>query len=115
MFCILENDVKTFGYFNRYIDCFENEARCIEVDNGIQAEELSEHLRSNGFSQNDTQEKLNWIATNGKPFREYLNTIKLIYVLCRVQEIDPRTVTEEHFRELENKLNMLRHCLVSIF
>ena len=115
MFCILENDVKTYGYFNRYIDCFESEKGCIEIDNRIQAEEMAEHLRSNGFSANDTQEKLNWIAINGKPFREYLNTIKLIYVLCRVQEIDPRTVGEDKFHELEDKLNRLRHCLVSIF
>lgn len=115
MFCILENDLKTYEYFGRYIDCFEKQKNCTETDNRIQAEELAEHLRRNGISERDTQEKLNWVAANGKPFREYLNTIKLIYVLCRVQGIDPRGVSESQFHELENKLNDMRHCLGSIF
>ena len=115
MFCLLETDVKTYQYFQRYIECFDGCNNSLEFDNRIQAEELSRHLLLNGFSPDDTQEKLNWIAINGRPFREYLNTIKLVYVVCKVQGIDPHLVSKEKFFEIESRLNELKHCLFSIF
>jgi len=115
MFCLLENDVKTYNYFLRYIECFEGSGNSLEFDNRIQAEEMARHLSDNGFAPDDTQEKLNWIAINGRPFREYLNTIKLVYVVCKVQGIDPQLVDQDRFFEIEGKLNELRHCLFSIF
>ena len=115
MFCILEHDLKTYQYFQRYIECFEGCGNSLEFDNRIQAEELSSHLRVNGFNADNTQEKLNWIAINGRPFREYINTIKLIYVICKVQGIDPHAISQDHFFEIEAKLNEVRHCLFSIF
>ncbi len=115
MFCILESDVKTYSYFQRYIECFEGSNNSLEFDNRIQAEELANHLRMNGFLQDNTQEKLNWIAINGRPFREYLNSIKLVYVICKVQGIDPHLVSKERFFEIESRLNEVRHCLFSIF
>lgn len=115
MFCVLEKDLKTFEYFRRYAECFENGTHCMELDNRIQAEELEAHLLSHGFSLSDTQQKLDWITANGRPFREYLNTIKLVYVMCKTQGIDPFAVTQEQFLELEDRLNQACHCLGSIF
>ena len=115
MFCVLEHDLKTYGLFRQYIECFENGGSTLDIDNKIQAEELAAHLRRNGYESTDTQEKLNWIANNGKPFREYLNTVKLIYLMCKVTDIDVHRVSPEDFVRLEEKLNGMRHCLISMF
>jgi len=115
MFCVLEKDLKTFEYFKRYTDCFEDMKGCIDIDNRIQAEEMEEHLKSHGYESSNTQEKLAWVANNGKPFREYLNTIKLVYVLCKAEGLNPKTLSLDHFTQLEERLNSLKHCLASIF
>lgn len=115
MFCILEKDIKTFTLFQRYIDCFENDRSSIELDNRIQAEELRLHLEMNHLSPGDTSAKLDWISNHGKAFRDYLNTIKLIYFVCRVTNLDPKTLDEGRFAQLEETVNRERTCLETIF
>jgi hypothetical protein len=115
MFCILEKDSKTFDYFKRYAACFEVGSACLEVDNAIQAHELRTHLRTHGFSENDTQAKLSWIAEYGRSFREYLNSIKLMYVICKVAHKNPVDLSREEFTKLEDEINHQRHCLSTMY
>lgn len=115
MFCILEKDIKTFTLFQRYIDCFESASSSTAFDNRIQAEELRLHLEINHLSKSDTAAKLEWISTHGKAFREYLNTIKLVFFVCRVTGTDPRSLDEEGFATLEETVNRERNCLETIF
>ena len=120
MFCILEKDIKTFTIFQRYIRCFEENGSesaevSLELDNRIQAEELRVHLEINHLSPNNTAAKLEWISTHGKAFRDYLNTIKLVYFVCKVTGVDPRSLNEDGFAALEETVNRERACLSSIF
>lgn len=115
MFCILEKDTKTFTLFQRYILCFEHGHSSLELDNSIQAEELRLHLEMNGLGADNTAAKLDWISTHGKAFRDYLNTIKLVYFVCKVSNMDPRTMTEGEFASLEERVNLERACLSTIF
>jgi len=115
MFCILEKDLKTYAYFRRYVACFENRDSCLEVDNHIQAEELAEHIHRNSLHHEDTPAKLHWISCHGKAFREYLNTIKLVYVLCKANGKDPAALSESEFAQLEDAINQQRYCLQSIY
>lgn len=115
MFCVLEKDAKTFEYFRRYVGCFESGEACMDLDNHIQAEELARHLEVHGFHPGDTQAKLDWVTINAAPFREYLNTIKLVYVVLKSQGMDVHGVTKDEFLKVEERLNQMRHCLTSIF
>jgi len=115
VFCILEKDQKTFSYFRRFAQCFETGASCLEVDNTIQAEEMAAHLAANNLSPGDTAAKLDWVARNGHSFRNYLNTIKLVYVLCKATGKDPLLLDEEAFTTLEDRVNGLRDCLTTMY
>jgi hypothetical protein len=116
-FCELEKDQKTFMYFKKYIELVKQDDNDPSVlDNQFQISEIYEHLRLNGYSYNDSQEIHNWIKKNGKPFRNYLNTIKIVYLVWHCMEKDWEDITWEEFCKLEDKINEVKKiCLDKIF
>jgi len=116
-FCVLEKDRKTFHYFKQYVQFLESEHKtCLIVDNEIQAQEIRNHLASNGFSSDNHQEGINWIKNNGKAFRDYLNSIKIVYLIWKCMGNRWTDITWEEFLELEEKVNSLKPvCLDTIF
>ncbi len=83
LFCQLDGDEKTFALIKRYIQFLNVEQNTTpqELDKLIQIEEIKTHLYLNHKPLNDAAEIQEWIKKYGKPFRMYLNTIKLVYVL----------------------------------
>jgi hypothetical protein len=83
LFCQLDGDEKTFNLVKRYIEFLNIEKKTSpqELDKLIQIEEIRTHLYLNGRPQSDSTEIQEWIKKYGKPFRTYLNTIKLVYLL----------------------------------
>lgn len=116
-FCLLENDQKTFEYFQKYVQLLDrHEETCLQIDNEIQAVEISAHLRINGYSENDISEKIKWIQKNGKPFRDYLNTLKLAYVVWKCCGKEWKDITFEDFQRIRDRINTLKTvCLDAIF
>ncbi|MEW5814787.1 MAG: hypothetical protein AB1798_05250, partial [Spirochaetota bacterium] len=117
-FCILEKDKKTFEYFKQYVEFLETQDNaCHILDSKIQARELSEHLRINNLHPNSHDEEIaNWIEENGQPFRDYLNTIKLVYVVWKCMGKDWNNISWEDFGRIEDNLNKVKaKCLDTIF
>lgn len=112
-FCTIENDSKSLDivklYQRRTMQALsENEQLSILLltDNEIQKQEIEVHLYLNGvhpdFSEN---EKLNWILKYGKSFRTYLNTLKILFLLFRVQNLDVEQMSFEEFCRRKEDLN----------
>ncbi len=116
-FCILENDYKTFEYFKKYVEFLEKgDNDCLVLDNALQADEIRAHLMRNGFSDTDFEEKINWVNKNGKPFRDFLNTLKLAYVVWKGMGKKWEDITCEDFAKIEETLNTVKtKCLDTIF
>jgi len=112
MFCILEKDHKTYSYLQKFIEYIkENKMDYIhQLDNYIQKDEISEHLKINGFSENDRAEIMNWIYKYSSEFRQYLNTIKIAALLW-VINFGEKELTWENFCKLEDELNQKKVCL----
>jgi hypothetical protein len=120
-FSILEKDRKTFEYFKKYVEFLElEENTCLILDNKIQSEEIQEHLRRTGHNSGmDGRKKeiiSQWIRENARPFRDYLNSIKLVYVVWKCMGKEWSEITWEEFVEIEERLNSLKYkCLDTIF
>ncbi len=121
-FCVLEKDKKTFEYFKKYVEFLETKNNtCLILDNKIQAFEIQEHLKRNGLDNSHIDEKKkneisNWIRFHAKPFRDYLNTIKLAYVVWKCMGNDWQTISWQDFEKIEENLNKLKgNCLDTIF
>lgn len=118
MFCRLENDEKTFLYLKEYVSFLENTTSiALILDNQIQYKEIMNHLYVNNKSIDDQTEIDCWIQSNAKKFREYLNTIKLVYVVWKCShDNDWQNITYTDFVDIEKKLNCLKsNCLDTIF
>jgi hypothetical protein len=121
-FCILERDRKTFEYFKKYVEFLETENQtCLILDNKIQAKEIEDHLRLNGINSAGIDEKKReeiskWIVDHAKPFRDYLNSIKLVYVVWKCMGNSWKNISWEDFITIEDNLNQLKgNCLDTIF
>ena len=116
-FCILDNDKKTFEYFKKYVQFLENEDdTCHILDNRIQIDEIRDHLYRHGKDENHKDEIDRWIDENARPFREYLNTIKLVYVVWKCMGKEWQNIEFDEFNAIEETLNKLKHkCLDTIF
>lgn len=116
-FCILDKDIKTFEYFKKYVQFLETEDNtCHILDNRIQADEIREHLRRNGMDESHKEEIDRWIDENARPFREYLNTIKLVYVVWKCMGKDWDNIGFDEFHAIEENLNRIKNkCLDTIF
>ena len=120
-FCILEKDKKTFEYFKKYVEFLESKGNtCLILDNKIQSEEIREHLRRTGIENGvDGRKKeviSQWIHENARPFRDYLNSIKLAYVVWKCMGKEWSEITWGEFVKIEERLNALKYsCLDTIF
>jgi hypothetical protein len=120
-FSLLEKDQKTFEYFKQYVQFLEKDGNtCQILDNRIQANEIEDHLKRNGkessLSQVKKEEISHWIKENARPFRDYLNSIKLAYVVWKCMGRDWRDITWDEFVKIEERLNQLKYkCLDTIF
>lgn len=114
MFSELEADEKTFTYATKYLEYYSSEGSPKEnLDNQITIQELRWHTRQQpGYTQ---EEVAAWIVKNGKAFRAYLNTIKLI-VLIHSCNSGTAPLTWERFLEIREALNRMKaRILDSIF
>ena len=118
-FCILEKDKKTFEYFKKYVTFLEEEKNtCLILDNEIQSEEIQEHLRRTGSGIDGRKKEVisQWIKENARPFRDYLNSIKLAYVVWKCMGKNWEDITWDEFVVIEERLNSLKYkCLDTIF
>lgn len=81
-FCYLEKDEKTYKYVLRVVKFIEERRESIlSLDNEIQAEEIILHMKEQKIPKEDfdgtNSEMASWIKKNSKPFRNYLNSIKI--------------------------------------
>ena len=116
-FCILESDQKTFEYFKKYVEFLETEENtCHILDNRIQADEIRDHLKRHGMDENHKEEIDRWIDENARPFREYLNTIKLVYVVWKCMGNVWHSIQWNDFNRIQENLNKIKDkCLDTIF
>ena len=117
----MEKDRKTFDYVKMYVEFLENNgSTCLVLDNQIQTEEIKDHLRRVGSDANlegiKKREVTRWIKENARPFRDYLNSIKLIYVVWKCMGNEWKEITWEEFVKIQERLNKLKYnCLDTIF
>lgn len=121
-FCILEKDKKTFEYFKQYVRYLEHEDNtCLILDNLLQKNEIQMHLELNGvdaaqLSERKKNEISDWIEKNAQPFRDYLNTIKLVYVVWKCMGRDWKNISWDDYITIGERLNQLKaNCLDTIF
>ena len=115
-FSILEKDEKTFSYFKQYVQYLEETGNtCLILDNKIQSAEIQEHLKSIGLNGESPEgekkrEISRWIKDNARPFRDYLNSIKIAYVVWKGLGKEWKDMTWEEFVRIEELLNNLKYC-----
>lgn len=112
LFCELEKDKKTFEYIKKYIQAFTNNEDSVIIDNEIQINEIHEHLLRNGLAFNNREEIIKWIKKNGKPFRNYLNSIKIIYLVWHCLGNDWNDITWDEFCKIEDNINSVKEKLL---
>lgn len=117
MFALLEKNKKTFLLVQKYIERLgENSCSCITLDNNIQMDEIRSWLESLASDDRDTEAVNQWIEKNGQSFRNYLNTIKLIYTIWFCTTDHKRKLSWEEFCLIGDNLNILKNtCLDSIY
>jgi len=117
MFAVLEKNKKTFLLVQKYINHLtENSCSCINLDNHIQMEEIRLWLEKISADDRDNRAVSEWIRQNGKSFRDYLNTIKLIYTIWFCSRDHSRPLSWEEFCAIGDNLNILKDtCLDSIY
>lgn len=108
MICKIEHDEKTFNYFKEYLQFLENyNSTSLILDNRIQYKEILIHLERNGFNKNSDDEVFNWIKNNGKKFRLYLDTLKIIYIIWKCLDKNLEDLNWNDFSKLTDKINSL--------
>lgn len=106
-FCLLDDDQKNFAYITKYTKCFNDEQEFLKVDNEIQYLEIQHHLYLNGYTSNNTNEKLRWIQMYGKSFRAYLNTLKLLCIAYLALGKNINEFTFKDYQEIKNNINTI--------
>jgi len=117
MFSILEKNKKTFELVQKYIAHLEQRGcTCINLDNNIEMEEIKSWLRNNSADDHDNAAIAEWIQRNGKTFRDYLNSVKLIYLIWFCSRDKSETISWEDFCIIGDNLNHMKNsCLDSIY
>ena len=113
-FCHIENDEKTKHYVKLTIEALKDKKSLLTIDNIIQAHEMDRHC---SCSQDWDKNKLvcDWVSSNAKPFRIYLNTIKLISLFIIVEDIDIHSLDSKEFENIREKINKQETLLDCIF
>lgn len=79
--CYLRKDYKTYDYIKKYIKCIGDHVKKCMIENEIQAHEILVHLDINNVCEDmRNREALNWIKRNGRPMRDYLETMYRVAV-----------------------------------
>ena len=113
-FCYIENDSKTKEYVKLTIEALKSNKSLLTTDNLIQAHEIERHCECNSdWDKNKLM--CEWVINNGKGFRSYLNTIKLLSLFIMVENIDIDNLDLKQFEELRNKINGHGNLLDCIF
>jgi len=106
VFCILEKDGKTYSYLKDYIDFLENDkGNILFYDNYIQYMEIEEHIKLNNCTEKEN-ECIRWIDNYASDFRQYINSIKLLYMAWKIKSVN--SLNWDSFCELVDKLNDLK-------
>ncbi len=117
MFSIFVKDRKTFELVQKYIvHLKQNGCNCTNIDNLIEMDEIKNWLKAVSADDHDNEAIANWIKDNGKSFRDYLNTVKLIYLVWFCSGGQTETISWEDFCTIGEKLNNMKNsCLDSIY
>lgn len=117
MFSVMEKNRKTFELVRRYIVYLkENNCTCTSLDNHIEMVEIKNWLKKVSAEDHDNEAIANWIRDNGKSFRDYLNTVKLIYLIWFCTGSHKETISWEDFCKIGDNLNNIKNtCLDSIY
>ena len=127
-FCRIESDQKTYDYLSQYLD-FLSELICDEkykkngnpfllLDNKIQEYEIQQHLTNHGMDCNQTNiannEIISWINQNGKPFRSYISSIKMLAIMAFSKGISKgEMLNQEMFYKLCKIYNQLKDKILN--
>jgi hypothetical protein len=113
--CYLEKDMKNYDYFQRYARSTGTQKEFFQIDNQIQAEEIHIHLKRHGYTCGDCGEVVEWVNKNGKTFRDFLNTNKIIYLVFKSSGHAMEKITLTEFFEKEEEINKKnKDCLEAI-
>ncbi|MDA3809143.1 MAG: hypothetical protein PF518_02320 [Spirochaetaceae bacterium] len=113
----MEKNKKTFDLVQKYIVHLEkNNHSCIYLDNNIEMDEIKNWLKGISADDHDNNAIANWIKQNGKSFRNYLNTIKLVYLIWFCSGHQSCQMSWEDFCTIGDNLNNIKNtCLDSIY
>lgn len=115
MFSLLDRDDKTFRYIKRYLKECHNYDESFKLDNKIQNEEIQKHLYLSHCPQDKQKEEmLSWVDKNSKPFRDYLNSIKIAYSAWILTGHNEEDFTFEEFKLMQSNLFKVKEVLESI-
>jgi hypothetical protein len=122
LFCKIEKDDKTYKYLKDYLNFLSNPAKennnILFLDNKIQHEELNMHLYYHEIdpckeSKEKECELESWIQNNGKPFRQYLSSIKLLALISYSKGFKKGLDLDfKSFTELCDNFNNLKELLI---
>lgn len=112
MYCSLDLDQKTFEYIHRYMANCHSPNDFFQMDNDLQLEEIQKHLELNhNFT---TEEQLEWVKNYSKGFREYINTMKLVWASWLLLGKCEEDFTFEEFAKIKERLPYIKEVLEGI-
>ncbi len=117
MFSVLEKNRKTYEMVRKYISHLkEKNCTCTNLDNHIEMDEIRNWLKEISAEDHDNEAIALWIRDNGKSFRDYLNTVKLIYLIWFCSADHRENISWEDFCTIGDNLNNIKYtCLDSIY
>ena len=115
LFCIIEEDEKTFILLNKYLNECHNATEAMMRDNMIQYTEIQNHILINCVpEEHHNHEALNWVEDNGEKFRVYLNTIKILWAAHILVKGTDAALTYDDFRGLKRNFTHVKSVLGTI-
>jgi hypothetical protein len=115
LFCIIEEDEKTFTLLSRYINECHDESDVMVIDNMVQLVEIQQHIINNCIPEDHKDdEALNWVMENASGFRIYINTIKILWSAHMLIKGTAAALTFEEFHAMKQNFNTVKPVLSTI-
>lgn len=115
LFCIIEEDEKTFDYLTKYVTNCHNETETRILDNTLHIIEMQQHILSKCIpDEHANHEALNWVEDNGVRFRLYLNSIKILWVSHILLRGPAAKLTFEEFKVMKQNYIFAKPILSTV-
>lgn len=115
LFCIIEEDEKTFNFLTQYVAECHTATETRNLDNTLQIIEIQRHILANCIpEEHANHEALSWVEDHSAKFRLYLNSIKVLWAAHILLRGPETKLTFEEFKTMKKNYVYVKPILSTI-